>query len=301
MNNKKIIIILGPTATGKTNLAVKIANEYNGEIISADSRQIYKNLDIGTGKDLHEYESNNKKIPYYLIDILNPNKDYSVYNFQIDFIDSYKQIKKNNKRCIVCGGTGLYIESLLLNYDLSNKPPPNYSLREKLSKKSIKDLEAYLKKINNNDVEKFKLDTKNRIIRNIEISLNKANSKNKKNNLLPIKDYMVIGINPGRDRVRHNITQRLKDRFENGLIEEVKYLLQNNITHDRLNYFGLEYRFISQYLNKMYSKDELFQKLNSAIHQFSKKQMTFFRRMEKRNIKIHWIKENNMNEINKIL
>ena len=301
MNNKKVIIILGPTATGKTNLAVKVAEKYNGEIVSADSRQIYKNLDIGTGKDLHEYKIGNKKIPYYLIDIINPNKDYSVYNFQIDFIDSYNQINKNNKRCVICGGTGLYIESLLLNYDLSNSPPPNYKLRENLSKKSIKELKTYLKRINKNDINKLKLDTKNRIIRNIEICLDKTNSKNIKNDLLPIKNYIVIGINPGRDKVRDNITQRLKDRFENGLIEEVESLLKNHVTYDRLNYFGLEYRFISQYLNNMYSKEVLFQKLNSAIHQFAKKQMTFFRRMEKRNIKISWIKENNINEIKKIL
>ena len=251
-----------------------------GNLVSCESSEYVTSPSIFSKKAKH------------LIDIINPDKDYSVYNFQIDFINSYKQISKNNKRCIICGGTGLYIESLLLNYDLSNRPPPNQKLRKKLSKKSIEDLETYLKKINNDDIKKFKLDTKNRIIRNIEICLDKTNSANIRNNLLPIKNYTVIGINPGRDKVRDNITQRLKDRFENGLIQEVESLLKNNVTHDRLNYFGLEYRFISQYLNEMYSKEELFQKLNSAIHQFSKKQMTFFRYMEKNNIKIHWIKKN---------
>ena len=301
MGNNKNIIILGPTATGKTNLAVKIADQYDGEIISADSRQVYKKLNIGTGKDLHEYQINSKKIQHHLIDIINPNKNYSVYNFQIDFIESYKKINKNNKRTIVCGGTGLYIESLLLNYDLSNKPPPDHKLRTELSKKNIEELKTYLKKLNTNIITNPKVDTKNRIIRNVEICLNHNTARNIKNDLLPLKKYTVIGINPGRDQIRENITRRLKERFENGLIEEVEFLLNNNVTHDRLNYFGLEYRFISKYLNNLYTKDELFEKLNTAIHQFSKKQMTFFRRMEKRNININWIKNNKINEIKKIL
>lgn len=295
-NSNESIIILGPTATGKTNLAVQLAKKYNGEIISADSRQVYKYLDIGTGKDLEEYQLNNQRINYHLIDIINPYENYSVYNFQKDFVKSYKKIINNKKKCIICGGTGLYVESLLLNYDLSASPPPNLELRKELSQKSFDDLKKYFNKVNKNIIKNPKIDTKNRVIRNIEICLNKkVNSKPV--DILPIKNYRVIGIFPSRQAVRDNITKRLNERLENGMIEEVEFLLKNHINHDRLDYFGLEYRFISRYLNKIYTKQELFEKLNSAIHQFAKKQMTFFRRMEKRNIKIDWIQKNNINEI----
>ena len=173
MNNKdKTLIILGPTATGKTKLAVQLANQFNSEIVSADSRQVYKDLDIGTGKDLDEYVVNNKKINYHLIDILNPDKNYSVYDFQKDFINSYIKIIKNNKNCIICGGTGLYIESLLLNYDLSSSPPPDNKLRKKLVKKSFEELKKYFEEVNNGKIINPIMDTKNRIIRNIEICLN---------------------------------------------------------------------------------------------------------------------------------
>ena len=298
-----MIIILGPTATGKTKLASQIAKRNSGEIISADSRQVYKYLNIGTGKDLEEYQFGKIKIPYHLIDIIELETDYSVYTFQKDFIKSYKQIIKGKKIPILCGGTGLYIESVLLDYDLSNSPPPNYSLRQKLNKKNTPELIEYFNQLNKNIIKNPKMDTKNRIIRNIEICLNNSNKKinNKKQSIIPIKKYQVIGINPGRDKIRQNITQRLDDRLQNGLIEEVEGLLNNGITHERLNYFGLEYRFISRYIKGAYKKDDLFEKLNSAIHQFSKKQMTFFRRMEKRNIKIHWIEKPNINHIEKII
>ena len=298
--NNKLIIILGPTATGKTNLATKLAFNSNAEIISSDSRQVYKYLNIGTGKDLEEYNVNNKKINYHLIDIINIERNYSVYNFQKDFEQSYKSIIDKNKQAIVCGGTGLYIESLLLEYDLSNSPPPDFELRKELNHKSIEKLKEYFKEINKDIIKNPKLDTKNRIIRNIEICLNQK-IKRKRNTILPIKNYTVIGINPGREQVRNKITSRLKYRLENGLVEEVENLLLKGISHERLNYFGLEYRFISKYLQKIYTKDEFFSKLNSAIHQFSKKQMTFFRRMEKRGIKINWINDNNINLIDKNL
>ena len=167
--DNKLIIILGPTATGKTSLATKLALNSNAEIISSDSRQVYKHLDIGTGKDLDEYNINDKKINYHLIDIINIEKNYSVYNFQKDFEQAYKNIIDKNKKVIVCGGTGLYIESLLLKYELSNSPPPDFKLRKKLEKKSIDELIDYLNKINNNIISMPKIDTKNRIIRNIEI------------------------------------------------------------------------------------------------------------------------------------
>ena len=298
-NNNKTLIILGPTATGKTKLAVQIANQYNSEIISADSRQVYKYLDIGTGKDLEEYQIGNNKINYHLIDIINPNENYSVYNFQRDCVKARKKILLKNKNCIICGGTGLYIESLLLNYDLSSSPPPNKILRKELYDKDIEELKKYLSKINNNIIKNPIIDTKNRIIRNIEICLSKKIVP-KPIESLPIKNYRVIGINPGRQNIRYNITKRLQSRIDDGMINEVIQLLNDGVTHDRLNYFGLEYRLISQYINESLSKNELFDKLNIAIHQFAKKQMTFFRRMEKRNIKINWIKDN-INEIKDII
>ena len=286
-----MIIILGPTATGKTKLAVDLAKKYNGEIISADSRQIYKYLDIGTGKDLEDY----KNIPYHLIDIIEPEVNYSVYTFQKDFIKSYEKIIKKGKTPILCGGTGLYIESILLDYNLSNSPPPDSELRQKLSKKNIIELTKYFEKINDNIIKNPKMDTKNRIIRNIEICLNKNKINiNQKKNRLPIKNYKVIGIFPGREEVKKNITIRLKKRIDEGLIQEVKNLLNEKTTKERLHYFGLEYRYINNHLNGLYTEEELFDELNRAIHKFAKKQMTFFRRMEKRGIKIEWIKKPNI-------
>ena len=295
MKNNKMIIILGPTATGKTKLAVEIAEKYNGEIISADSRQVYKYLDIGTGKDLEDY----KNIPYHLIDIIEPSINYSVYTFQKDFIKSYKKIIKKGKKPILCGGTGLYIESLLLNYDLSNSPPPKHNLRDQLNQKNILELIEYFKKINNNIIQNPKMDTKNRIIRNIEICLNKNKTHSKKQNILPIKNYKAIGIFPSREIVKKNITTRLEKRLDEGLIQEVKNLLNEKTNKERLHYFGLEYRYINNYLKGLHTKQELFEELNRAIHKFAKKQMTFFRRMEKRGVEIEWIKESNIKLVKK--
>ena len=298
--NNELIVILGPTATGKTSLAVQIASNFNGEIISADSRQIYKGLDIGTGKDLEEYTVCDKPIKYHLIDILNPKENYSVYNFQRDFIKSYKQIIKKNKKPILCGGTGLYIESLLLDYDLSKSPPPDKELRKKLSKKSLSELKIYLDKINFNIIKEPKNDTKNRVIRNIEICLNYKKSSTPLIEI-PIKNYKIIGIDPGREVVREKITERLKKRMDQGLILEVEKLISQGVSHERLFYFGLEYRYISEYINGNFNYFDLVKNLNTAIHRFAKKQMTFFRRMEKRNIKINWINNNNLNQIKDLL
>ena len=295
MKNKKTIIILGPTATGKTKLAIDIANKCDGEIISADSRQVYKKLDIGSGKDLNDYKLGDKIIKYHLIDIVDTNFNYSVYNFQKDFIKSYNQIINNNKLPIVCGGTGLYIESLLLDYNLSNSPPPDYKLRNLLQEKSFEELLNYFEKINSNS-SNYTNDTKNRLIRNIEKCLNNKNI-NLKSYDLPINNYIIYGIFSNREKVREKITKRLKERLAQGLIDEVKNLLHEGVSHERLYSLGLEYRFVSHYLQNILTKEEMFLKLNTAIHRFSKKQMTFFRRMEKRGLKINWIKENNINLI----
>ena len=284
-NNYELITILGPTASGKTKLAVELAAKINGEIISADSRQIYKGMDIGTGKDLNEYSLSDRKIKYHLIDILNPQENYSVYQFKNDFIDVYKNIK--NSIPILCGGTGLYIESILLDYQMSNVKP-NKELRLDLSLLSKIELVDYFSKIDNKLCNKWKKDTKQRIIRGIEIALGRDNI-NKIKNLLPeIKNY-TIGISIDREHLRDKIKSRLESRMYDGMINEVEQLLMNGLPRERLDYFGLEYKYVGLYLDKNINMDELKHKLYIEISRFAKKQMTFFRRMEKRGIIIHWL------------
>ena len=293
----QLLAIVGPTASGKTSLSAKIAERYIGEIISADSRQIYKGMDIGTGKDLDEYYLNGKKIPYHLINIITPNTDYSVYQFQKDFFKAYDIICLNKSLPILCGGTGLYIESVLLNYDLK-EVSPNYRLRKKLEKIDHNTLIQNLKEINIELHNKTDLSTKKRTIRALEIARYKnLTSKSIENNI----NFCVIGIKPERKLLKKNITRRLKSRLKNGLIEEVKDLLKLELSHDRLNYFGLEYKYIGHYLSGNLNYNDMYQKLNTAIHQYSKRQMTFFRRMEKRGIHINWINEPNMQHVERIL
>ena len=299
-NNIKLITIVGPTATGKTNLAVTIANRIDSEIISADSRQIYKGMDIGTGKDLNEYKINNKSIPYHLIDIIHPNEDYSVYSFQKDFHITYNDILTKNKCPILCGGTGLYIESVLLNYKMSSIKP-DYALRNKLEKLSKNKLHDMFQDLNNKVPNNWKCDTKQRIIRGIEIALkNNQNIKSTKYEL-DLNKVIVIGIHIDIEKRRKKITQRLQYRLSNGMIEEVEKLLDGGLSPDRLNYFGLEYKFIGQYFSGKVNKNDLFQKLNSAIHRYAKRQMTFFRRMEKRGIKINWLESPDIQHALKII
>lgn len=293
----QLLVIVGPTASGKTSLSAKIAERYIGEIISADSRQIYKGMDIGTGKDLDEYYLNGKKIPYHLINIITPNTDYSVYQFQKDFFKVYDIICLNKSLPILCGGTGLYIESVLLNYDLK-EVSPNYRLRKKLEKIDHNTLIQNLKEINIELHNKTDLSTKKRTIRALEIARYKnSTSKSIEDNI----NFCVIGIKPERKLLKKNITRRLKSRLKNGLIEEVKNLLKLELSHDRLNYFGLEYKYIGHYLSGNLNYNDMYQKLNTAIHQYSKRQMTFFRRMEKRGIHINWINEPNMQHVERIL
>ena len=287
--NLNLITVLGPTATGKTNLAVKIASHINSEIISADSRQIYKEMDIGTGKDLEEYSINGNLIPYHLIDIINPNEDYSVYSFQKQFHLIYNDILRRDKCPILCGGTGLYIESILLNYEISSTKP-DYNLRSKLEKLSKDELLLMFEKKDLEAYKNWKCDTKQRIIRGIEIA-SKGQSRDKLDKYdLKIENVVVLGIKMDRDIIRSRITQRLRDRLKNGMVEEVELLLSKEVLNmERLEYFGLEYKYIGFYLSGKISYEEMFAKLNTAIHKFAKKQMTFFRRMEKRGININWI------------
>ena len=281
-----LVVILGPTASGKTNFAVKLADLFETEIISADSRQVYKNMDIGTGKDLFEYQINGKSIPYHLIDIIDPLEDYSIHKFSNDFYNVYQNIMKKNKFPILCGGSGLYIESILLNYKIPNIPP-DYELREELENQSIKSLQSLLQKIDNSIFDANYHITKRRIIRSIEIH-NKKNITSKVEVKTRIQNYKVVGIKTNRDILLKKIKIRLEERMNDGMIDEVKKLVDHGLSLDRLKYFGLEYKFIGEYIFNNISYNEMFQKLNIAINRFSKRQMTFFRRMEKRGINIKW-------------
>ena len=304
-SNKKelnFIVITGPTATGKTKVAVDIAKHFEGEIISADSRQIYKGMDIGTGKDLNEYVINGEAIPYHLIDILDPTENYSVYQFQRDFLSAYNDISKRNKLPILCGGTGLYIESILLKYRLQNAPGPNQDLRQSLQEKSTEEL---LEIFQNISPDKFqdpsKKDTKNRIIRSIEIEFDKTNDEPDIFINQSIDNFLVIGVKQARQDNRDLIKKRLTERIDDGLIDEVKDLINNGLDISRLDYFGLEYKFVGLYLKNEIDKRELIDKLHIAICQFAKRQMSWFRRMEKRGIKIHWINPKNKRDINNLV
>lgn len=281
-----MIVILGPTACGKTKLATTLAHIMDGEIISADSRQVYRGMDIGTGKDLGDYQIDRKKIPYHLIDIVDPGYEFSLFDFQEHFYRSYKDVIQREKMPILCGGTGLYLESILKSYSLL-KVPENKILRSELESKEMSDLVELLKTYrfvhNTTDIV-----DKRRLIRAIEIEKYSLEHPEAKQELPKIKSN-VFGINPGREVVRKRITNRLHQRLQEGMIEEVQQLIKNGVSHDTLEFYGLEYKFISQFLQEKISFEEMKLRLNIAIHQFAKRQMTFFRRMEKNEIEIHWI------------
>ncbi len=300
-----LLVILGPTATGKTKLAVQLAHKLSGEIISADSRQVYRGMDIGTGKDLNEYNFKGVSIPYHLIDIVAPIEEYNVAQFQRDFQRVYSDIKERKKLPILCGGTGFYIKAVLMDFQLP-KAEPDKQLREKLETWELKELIKELEAISPGAFANTPVDTKRRVIRAIEVAKDRGQetevrSKKMDKHRSPIpeprssipdtRSPVVLGVDYPRTVIRKLITMRLHFRLENGMIEEVESLLQNGVTHERMEILGLEYRFISRYLNGVYTKDEMTALLNTAIHQFAKKQMTFFRNMEKNGIKIHWIPE----------
>ena len=299
---KKSLIILGPTASGKTALAVKVANKYNGEIISADSRQIYKGMDIGTGKDLEEYMIADKIIPYHLIDILDPIIDYSVFDFKKDFYDCYNKIVENNALPILCGGTALYIDSILFDYNMP-KSKPDKMLRRKLEIMDLAQLKNKLISINKDAYNKNYHISQRRIIRTIEIlTQNQSNDIDmNKQGENKFKNSLVLGIKVERSTLLNRIKERLEVRLNKGMIDEVKNLLNKGISHKRLHTLGLEYRYISAYLAKSIDYKTMQSKLNTAINQFSKRQMTFFRRMEKRGININWISINDSKNIYKIV
>jgi len=293
-----LLVILGPTAAGKTQLSVQLAHKLSGEIISADSRQVYRGMDIGTGKDLNEYNFKGVSIPYHLIDIINPMEEYNVAQFQRDFQRVYSDIKERKKLPILCGGTGFYIKAVLMDFQLP-KAEPDKQLRQELEAWKLENLIKELEAISPGASANTPVDTKRRVIRAIEVAKDRGQKTEvrsqkidqHRSSIPDTRSPVVLGVDYPRTVIRELITTRLHFRLENGMIEEVKYLLQNGVTHERMEILGLEYRFISRYLNGVYTKDEMAVLLNTAIHQFAKKQMTFFRNMEKNGIKIHWITE----------
>lgn len=285
-----LIVILGPTASGKTRLAAHLAYELDAEVVSADSRQVYRGMDIGTGKDLADFVVKDKKIPYHLIDIVDAGSEYNVFEYQKDFLKAYEKITSRNKTVILCGGSGLYIDAVVKGYHFL-EVPENTALRIELEQKSIAELNSILlsyKTIHNTTDSIYK----KRIIRAIEVA--KFQSENEA--LIrdfPKINYTIFGIDFDREIIKKRITERLKLRLEKeGMIDEVKQLIANGVDPEKLKFYGLEYKLITQYLQNELNYNDMFQKLNTSIHQFAKRQSTWYRKMEKDEFHIHWIDGN---------
>ena len=281
-----MVTILGPTASGKTEVAVNLAFRLGGEIISADSRQVYREMDLGTGKDIEEYRINGSDVPYHLIDIAEPGYQYNVFEFQRDFLKVYDELKEREKFPVLCGGSGMYLEAILKGYRLI-QVPVNEQRRGELQLLTLDELVKILKSyksINNTS------DTENRkrAIRAIEIEeFCKANPSTDLS--FPVINSLIVGVKYDRDSRRRRITARLKQRLENGMVEEVERLLSKGLKPDDLIYYGLEYKYLTNYIQGELTFDEMFEGLNIAIHQFAKRQMTWFRKMEREGFKIRWL------------
>ncbi len=292
---QNMITILGPTASGKTPLAAALAQQIGGEIISADSRQVYRRMDIGTGKDLADYrpvvDGLAVDIPYHLIDICEPGTKYNLFQYQQDFYDAYQDIRSRGVIPILCGGTGLYIEAVLKGYKLS-PVPQNPELRARLEGKSLDELTQMLVELkakNSSTMHnKTDVDSCQRAIRAIEIETYNLEHPVPRRELPPVES-LIIGVNIDREARREKITRRLKARLKEGMIDEVRGLLAEGIPAEDLIYYGLEYKFVTEYIVGKTTYDEMFTRLEIAIHQFAKRQMTWFRGMERRGFKIHWI------------
>ena len=286
---RKLITILGPTACGKTTIATALAARIDGEIISADSRQVYRRMDIGTGKDLSDYVIDGKAIPYHLIDICEPGTKYNLFQYQHDCLEAYNDIVGRNRQPILCGGTGLYLESVLGGYSLS-PVPQNPELRQRLEGKSLEELTQMLTELKrqtgSNMHNQTDVDTAQRAIRAIEIEDYNLRQPTGKRDF-PDIPYIIIGIDIDRELRRQRITQRLKARLKEGMVEEVRGLLDSGIPAEDLIYYGLEYKYVTEYVVGAISFDEMFSRLEIAIHQFAKRQMTWFRGMERRGFHIH--------------
>lgn len=281
-----LITILGPTASGKTPLATALADRLGTEIISGDSRQVYRRMDLGTGKDLADYTVEGRFVPYHLIDIVEPGYKYNVFEYQRDFLKAYESIVAKGKLPVLCGGTGMYIESVLKGYRLL-PVPENPELRASLEGKSLEELtrilEGYKKLHNSTDV-----DTAKRAIRAIEIE-EYYKQQPPEYREFPSLESLIVGVDIDRELRREKITRRLKQRLDEGMVEEVRGLLDEGIHPDNLIYYGLEYKFLTQYAIGELTYEEMFHQLETAIHQFAKRQMTWFRGMERRGFTIHWL------------
>ncbi|MDR0872962.1 MAG: tRNA (adenosine(37)-N6)-dimethylallyltransferase MiaA [Prevotellaceae bacterium] len=295
-----LVTILGVTACGKTAFATTLACELGGEIISADSRQVYRRMDIGTGKDLSDYTVNGRKIPCHLIDIAEAGEKYNLFEYKRDFFRAYETIKSKGYLPILCGGTGLYIEAVLNNYDLPDVPQ-NPELRENLAQKSLSELTEILKTYKTLH-NKTDVDTAQRAIRAIEIAEFQANAGG-----LRVKPAMtnptchcgldpqsplnsvILGLDISREDRRKRISERLQQRLQAGMIDEVHDILQSGVAAEDLIYYGLEYKYVTNYILGKLTYEEMFSQLEIAIHQFAKRQMTWFRGMERRGFHIHWI------------
>ncbi|MBP3512537.1 MAG: tRNA (adenosine(37)-N6)-dimethylallyltransferase MiaA [Prevotella sp.] len=304
----RMITILGPTASGKTALAAHLAAATGGEIISADSRQVYRRMDIGTGKDLADYTVDGRQIPYHLIDIAEPGTKYNLFQYQHDFIRAYDGIVERGAQPILCGGTGLYIEAVLKGYRLA-PVPENKELRARLEGKTLTELTgmlAELKRRNGSVMHNTTdVDTAKRAIRAIEIETFNGENPAAAADMPPI-DYIIIGVGIDREERRRRITERLRQRLDSGMADEVRALLDSGVAAEDLIYYGLEYKFVTEYVIGRTTRDEMFRSLEIAIHQFAKRQMTWFRGMERRGFTIHWIDamlpmEEKVNEIRKMI
>ena len=286
MPNYDLIAILGPTASGKTPFAAALADRLDTEIISADSRQIYREMDLGTGKDLADYTINGKTIPYHLIDIAEPGYKYNVFEYQRDFLKAYEQVRQKDKMPILCGGTGMYLESVLKGYKLM-PVPENQELRASLADKSLDELTEMLKQYkslhNSTDV-----DTVKRAIRALEIEMYYEQHPVAERQF-PLFNSLIIGIDIDRELRRSKISRRLRQRLDEGMVEEVKSLIDKGISAEDLIYYGLEYKYLTLYITGQMSYDDMVNGLEIAIHQFAKRQMTWFRGMERRGFTIEWL------------
>lgn len=286
MSKIDLIAIIGPTASGKTPFAAALAHRLHSEVISADSRQVYRGMDLGTGKDLADYVVQGEPIPYHLIDIADPGYKYNVFEFQRDFLSAYQSIRQRGLLPILCGGTGMYVESVLRGYRLL-PVPENPTLRQQLANYSLEELTQILSRYktlhNTTDV-----DTAKRAIRAIEIEEYYAHTPIEERSF-PQLNSLVIGLDIDRNLRREKITRRLKQRLDEGMLDEIRQLLSRDLTPDDLLYYGLEYKYLTLHVIGQLSYDEMFHQLETAIHQFAKRQMTWFRGMERRGIHIHWI------------
>ena len=302
-----MITILGPTACGKTSLAAALAAAIHGEIISGDSRQVYRGMDIGTGKDLADYRVGDISVPYHLIDIVEPGTKYNVYQYQRDFMRAYDDIVGRGITPVLCGGSGLYLEAVLRGYRMA-PVPENKELRQSLEGKSLSELTEMLNDIKSRKGQRMHnttdVDTAKRAIRAIEIELYQDEHPEETEDIQPV-DSLVIGMQIDVEQRRERITRRLKARFDEGMADEIRHIIDSGVAPEDLIYYGLEYKYVTEYVIGLRDFEETFRLLEIAIHQFAKRQMTWFRGMERRGVKIHWIDsqlpmEEKINEIKKI-